>query len=167
MGTLRSAAIITAVPLLAMGACTAVLGAGGAGQGSTAAADSCQQAGPQIVAASAPPAPSAPTSDMAAPGSIPAQIGVWKGEQLVNAGHVIKAGQALGLDAWSVTVGVMTTMGESNLRVLDHGDAAGPDSRGLWQQRDNGAGGDTAADVDVDPHRVEQVEPEPIDHEHA
>ncbi|MDJ0460012.1 CHAP domain-containing protein, partial [Arthrobacter sp. NQ7] len=32
-------------------------------------------------------------------------------------------------------------MGESGLRVLDHGDGPGPDSRGLFQQRDNGAWG--------------------------
>ena len=29
----------------------------------------------------------------------------------------------------------MTAMGESSLRVVDHGDDAGPDSRGLFQQR--------------------------------
>lgn len=32
-------------------------------------------------------------------------------------------------------------MGESGLRVLDYGDGVGPDSRGLFQQRDNGAWG--------------------------
>jgi surface antigen len=35
----------------------------------------------------------------------------------------------------------MTAMGESGLRVLDYGDGPGPDSRGLFQQRDNGAWG--------------------------
>ena len=35
----------------------------------------------------------------------------------------------------------MTAIGESTLRVLDRGDAVGPDSRGLFQQRDNGAWG--------------------------
>ena len=39
------------------------------------------------------------------------------------------------------TVAVMTAMGESSLINVDHGDAAGPDSRGLFQQRDNGAWG--------------------------
>lgn len=29
----------------------------------------------------------------------------------------------------------MTAMGPSSLTVVDHGDAAGPDSRGLFQQR--------------------------------
>ncbi|MDR1513939.1 MAG: hypothetical protein LBS56_10775 [Propionibacteriaceae bacterium] len=42
----------------------------------------------------------------------------------------------------------MTAMGESGLRVLDHGDAIGPDSRGLFQQRDNGAWGSLADRMD-------------------
>ncbi len=71
----------------------------------------------------------------------PTQIGAWKGEQIVNAGHVVAAGKALGLDAWSITVAVMTAMGESSLRNIDHGDGAGPDSRGIFQQRANGAWG--------------------------
>jgi hypothetical protein len=35
----------------------------------------------------------------------------------------------------------MTAMGESSLINVNYGDAAGPDSRGLFQQRDNGAWG--------------------------
>ena len=35
----------------------------------------------------------------------------------------------------------MVALGESGLRVLDYGDGPGPDSRGLFQQRDNGAWG--------------------------
>lgn len=62
-------------------------------------------------------------------------------EQLVNAAHIIHAGKDLGLGVRDQTIGVMTAMGESGLRVLDHGDTAGPDSRGLFQQRDNGAWG--------------------------
>jgi murein DD-endopeptidase MepM/ murein hydrolase activator NlpD len=42
----------------------------------------------------------------------------------------------------------MTAMGESGLRVLTHGDAVGPDSRGLFQQRDNGAWGTLADRLD-------------------
>lgn len=72
---------------------------------------------------------------------LPAKVGAYQGEQVLNAAYVIKAGQALGLDAKSVTIGVMTAMGESSLRVLDYGDGAGPDSRGLFQQRANGAWG--------------------------
>jgi len=68
---------------------------------------------------------------------LPAQIGAYKGEQVVNAAYVIKAGQGMGLDAWSITVGVMTAMGESSLVNIGYGDAAGPDSRGLFEQRDS------------------------------
>jgi hypothetical protein len=65
----------------------------------------------------------------------------YEGEQLKNAALIINAGKALGLSARGQTIGVMTAMGESGLRVLDHGDGPGPDSRGLFQQRDNGAWG--------------------------
>ena len=62
-------------------------------------------------------------------------------EQAANAAHILNAAAALGLDRQAQTLGVMTALGESGLAVLDHGDAAGPDSRGLFQQRDNGAWG--------------------------
>ncbi|MFV0459907.1 MAG: M23 family metallopeptidase [Actinomycetales bacterium] len=75
---------------------------------------------------------------------LPSSVGRWKGDQLINAGHIIAAGQALGLDAWTITVGVMTAMGESSLINVDRGDAVGPDSRGLFQQRANGAWGSYA-----------------------
>ncbi|WP_410551278.1 CHAP domain-containing protein [Arthrobacter sp. SIMBA_036] len=65
----------------------------------------------------------------------------YQGEQLTNAALVINAGKALGLSARGQTIGVMTAMGESGLRVLDLGDGPGPDSRGLFQQRGNGAWG--------------------------
>jgi hypothetical protein len=65
----------------------------------------------------------------------------YRSEQLLNAALVINAGQALGLSTRAQTIGVMTAMGESSLLVLDHGDAVGPDSRGLFQQRANGAWG--------------------------
>ncbi|MFC0456204.1 CHAP domain-containing protein [Arthrobacter liuii] len=72
----------------------------------------------------------------------------YQGEQLKNAALVINAGKALGLSSRGQTIGVMTAMGESDLRVLDRGDAAGPDSRGLFQQRDNGAWGSYADRMD-------------------
>ncbi|MCD2444331.1 M23 family metallopeptidase [Agromyces sp. SYSU K20354] len=62
-------------------------------------------------------------------------------EQLVNAAYIIQAGKDLGLSVRDQTIGVMTSMGESSLIVLDRGDSAGPDSRGLFQQRGNGAWG--------------------------
>ena len=69
-------------------------------------------------------------------------------EQLANASAIIDAGRAMGLSERDVTIGVMTAMGESSLKVVDHGDAAGPDSRGLFQQRDNGAWGTYAERMD-------------------
>jgi murein DD-endopeptidase MepM/ murein hydrolase activator NlpD/endonuclease/exonuclease/phosphatase family metal-dependent hydrolase len=65
----------------------------------------------------------------------------YSGEQLVNAANVMKAAADMGLTLRDQQIGVMTAMGESGLRVIDYGDAAGPDSRGLFQQRDNGAWG--------------------------
>lgn len=76
------------------------------------------------------------------PETVPATTIVGYGhDQLVNAAHIIQAGKDLGLSVRDQTIGVMTAMGESTLRVIDYGDAAGPDSRGLFQQRDNGAWG--------------------------
>ena len=75
---------------------------------------------------------------------IPAKVGNYKGDQVLNAAYIIKAGQGLSLDAWTITVGVMTAMGESSLTNIDHGDIAGTDSRGLFQQRGNGAWGSYA-----------------------
>lgn len=77
-------------------------------------------------------------------GAIPAAVGRWQGEQVRNASLIIRAGQAMGVDARTITIGVMTAMGESSLRNVDHGDRAGPDSRGLFQQRANGAWGSYA-----------------------
>ena len=61
----------------------------------------------------------------------------YAGEQLTNAAHILHAGAELGLTKRDQTIGVMTAMGESSLKVLEYGDAAGPDSRGLFQQRDH------------------------------
>ncbi len=72
----------------------------------------------------------------------------WTPEQVQNAATVIRAGQALGVPGRGLVIGVMTAMGESALLVVDHGDAAGPDSRGLFQQRDNGAWGTYADRMD-------------------
>lgn len=68
-------------------------------------------------------------------------IAGYSGEQLQNAAQIMAAAKALGLDTRAEIIGVMTAMGESSLRVLDRGDAVGPDSRGLFQQRDNGRWG--------------------------
>jgi hypothetical protein len=72
----------------------------------------------------------------------------FSGRQLVNAGLIAKAGGALGVGSRGQAIGIMTAMAESSLLVLDHGDAVGPDSRGLFQQRDNGAWGSYADRMD-------------------
>ncbi len=69
-------------------------------------------------------------------GDVPSAVGPWSGEQLEHAAVVMRAGRDLGMSERDVRVAVMTAMGESSLRVLDRGDEAGPDSRGLFQQRD-------------------------------
>ncbi|MFD0760451.1 hypothetical protein [Arthrobacter ulcerisalmonis] len=53
----------------------------------------------------------------------------------------MKAAKDLKLPAAAKILGVQAAVGESTLNVIDHGDLAGPDSRGLFQQRDNGAWG--------------------------
>ena len=77
-----------------------------------------------------------------------APVAGFSGVQLDNATAIIAAGQRMGLSVRDQTIGVMTAMGESSLKVLDHGDKAGPDSRGLFQQRDNGAWGTLAQRMD-------------------
>ena len=72
----------------------------------------------------------------------------YSGMQLTNAAYVMNAASVLGLDRAAQIIGVMTAMGESSLYVVDHGDTAGPDSRGLFQQRDNGAWGSVADRMD-------------------
>jgi hypothetical protein len=65
-------------------------------------------------------------------------------DRLINAAHIINAAHALGIGEHTQAIGVMTAMGESGLVNLSHGDAAGADSRGLFQQRANGAWGSLA-----------------------
>lgn len=57
--------------------------------------------------------------------------------QLVNAAQILRAAQSYGLSVHGEEIGVMTAIGESSLRNVDYGDTAGPDSRGLFQQRGN------------------------------
>ncbi|MDO5645929.1 MAG: M23 family metallopeptidase [Dermabacter sp.] len=111
------------VPLLIFGLVFSIVLLGGAG--SAACVPAGGQPGVQIDPASVPDS----------------SIAGYDHEQLTNAAYIMQAGEALGLSSRDQTIGVMTAMGESSLRVIDYGDAAGPDSRGLFQQRDNGAWG--------------------------
>ncbi|MEE1652172.1 hypothetical protein V1260_15425 [Brachybacterium sp. J144] len=78
------------------------------------------------------------------------EIGQWNTTQVSNAIAIMNAGADLGMTQRDQEIAVTTAIGESTLTVIDHGDAAGPDSRGLFQQRDNGAWG-TYEDR-MDPH---------------
>src|SRR6476620_10418220 len=69
-------------------------------------------------------------------------------EQLKNAAAIMGAGKALDLSVKGQMISVMVSLGESGLRVLDYGDGPGPASRGLFQQRDNGAWGSYADRMD-------------------
>ncbi|MFK0042391.1 M23 family metallopeptidase [Paenarthrobacter sp. NPDC090517] len=72
---------------------------------------------------------------------VPGSVGAFSGVQLENAAAIMKAAKALGLPSAAQLLGVQAAIGESTLKVIDYGDGAGPDSRGLFQQRDNGAWG--------------------------
>ncbi len=126
----RAAAVIAVVVLAVLGALLAVR------QGDPAPRPSaeCSASGPAV---------------RVDPAAVPeGPVAGFAGEQLVNAAAIVNAAHDLGLDTCAQVVGVMTAMGESSLRVLDRGDAAGPDSRGLFQQRDNGAWGSYADRMD-------------------
>jgi len=120
----RVAAFVLA-PALLLGGCLGSIMLLGTAQQSQASA--CGPSGPGVIVDAA----SIPTGSVAG----------YAGVQLVNAAYVMNAAQALGLSQRAQTIAVMTAMGESSLTIVDHGDAAGPDSRGLFQQRANGAWG--------------------------
>lgn len=73
--------------------------------------------------------------------NLPKKVGAFSGEQLENAALIINAGKKQGVNKQGQTIAVMTAIGESTLNNLNKGDAVGPDSRGLFQQRANGAWG--------------------------
>lgn len=68
--------------------------------------------------------------------------GGFTAAQLSNTASIVQAAKDLGMSGDAARIGVIAAVGESDLTVIDHGDTAGPDSRGLFQQRDNGAWGD-------------------------
>ncbi len=56
-------------------------------------------------------------------------------EQSINAGIIIATVQAKGLIPRAAVIAIAVALQESTLHNVNHGDAAGPDSRGLFQQR--------------------------------
>lgn len=63
--------------------------------------------------------------------------GGWSAEQTGNAGVIVAVGKTMGIPPRGWVIAVATAMQESSLINVDHGDTAGPDSRGLFQQRDS------------------------------
>jgi hypothetical protein len=57
-------------------------------------------------------------------------------EQAANLAVVLGVGDRSGVGEAGKVIAVMTALTESSLRNVDRGDTAGPDSRGLFQQRD-------------------------------
>ncbi|WP_380169778.1 hypothetical protein [Jannaschia sp. R86511] len=126
-------AVVLSLALLFGGLVSTTLFVGGAG---TATAAACGPTGATLPAGAAPPGSSpapASGSDEPVPG--------WDADQVAIAAAIIAAATERGLNARAQAIGVMTGIGESTLRNLDRGDAVGPDSRGVFQQRDNGAWG--------------------------
>jgi len=121
-------AVVLTPLILVGGAFSFILLLGG---GSSASAAACGATTP------------AGTTNVNAAGTYTAIAG-YSGVQLENAASIMNAAQTLGLTKQAQVIAVMTAMGESSLTVIDHGDLAGPDSRGLYQQRDNGAWGTLA-----------------------
>src|SRR4051812_9914562 len=58
-------------------------------------------------------------------------------DQVHNAQVIVGVVRARHLPDRAAQIALMTAMQESSLTTLHHGDAAGPDSRGLFQQRDS------------------------------
>jgi cell wall-associated NlpC family hydrolase len=56
-------------------------------------------------------------------------------DQLANAAQIVAAGKEVGAPPRAQVIAVATAMQESGLRNVMHGDTAGPDSIGLFQQR--------------------------------
>ncbi|GAB2969957.1 hypothetical protein GCM10027282_04490 [Frigoribacterium salinisoli] len=97
------------------------------------------------------PPPACPEVDPVLVGDISVPAGPVAGycqDRLVNAAQVVRAARSLGIGEHTQAIGVMTAMGESSLVNVDHGDEVGPDSRGLFQQRDNGQWGTYAERMD-------------------
>jgi cell wall-associated NlpC family hydrolase len=65
----------------------------------------------------------------------PTDVAGYGPAQLHNAGLIIAATRKLHLPNRAAVIGVATAMTESALVNVDHGDAYGPDSRGVFQQR--------------------------------
>lgn len=69
------------------------------------------------------------------PIAVPPVAGSIQKQQMANAKIIAETVKKLDLGADALRVTLTAAMGESSMLVLDYGDSAGPDSRGLYQQR--------------------------------
>ncbi len=69
-------------------------------------------------------------------------------DQAVNASLITAVAVQRGLPPRAASIALATAMQESKLRNIDHGDLAGPDSRGLFQQRPSQGWGTTEQVMD-------------------
>ena len=69
-------------------------------------------------------------------------------DQAANAALIVAVSVRRGLPPRAASIALATAMQESKLRNIDHGDLAGPDSRGLFQQRPSQGWGTTAQVMD-------------------
>ncbi len=69
-------------------------------------------------------------------------------DQAANASLITAVAVQRGLPARAASIALATSMQESKLRNIGHGDQAGPDSRGLFQQRPSQGWGTTAQVMD-------------------
>jgi hypothetical protein len=98
----KKALALSAVPLIVVGGLSFTLLVGGAGNSS--AAPPCTTSGPGIST----PSPVAGPLTSTAPVKLPTSVGPYKSEQILNAAHIIKAGQDLNLPPQGLTIAVMT-----------------------------------------------------------
>ena len=95
--------------------------------------------GPTGAAAAAPPPGDSPVSGCSSVtvGTDCTVTGTYAGlgaDQQHNAQQIAQVALQRGFGIAGVVIGVMTAFTESNLMLVDHGDAMGPSSRGLFQQ---------------------------------
>ena len=69
-------------------------------------------------------------------------------DQSANAGLITAVAVRRGLPARAASIALATAMQESKIRNISHGDQAGPDSRGLFQQRPSQGWGTTEQVMD-------------------
>jgi len=121
---------VVALVLTPILATTLLVAAGWDAVESTVKSTVCAVLGP-LAPSSCQPASSDPAVTATATG-----VAGWSAEQVGNAVAIINAGlQVPGVTLRDQGIAVMTAIGESNLIDVTHGDAAGPDSLGLFQQR--------------------------------